>query len=121
MKYKDILDDVLAGKWFRLKSGCDWVRMDENGRYENMEGTYMYFTRNDHQQDTWGVKPEDTYVWGATDDNGNSFLYAEKPTKENLDHFYVDSGDCMQVTSTKQLPKDKPQKYKLVPVEEDEK
>jgi hypothetical protein len=65
-------------------------------------------------------KPEDIFIWGVCQENGNSVLFSKPPCKTNVGWTLLSD-----IFPGKSLPKnifptDKPQKFKLVPVEEEE-
>ncbi len=117
MKYKDILEDILAGKLVRYNSDCKWMRMKESGMWDNDHHNLDFaIEREVYDLDTWEVKLEEIYVWGATNDNGNSCIHTTHPEKI---HDYWLSGNAITLSEKGVFPADKPQKYKLIPVEED--
>lgn len=59
-------------------------------------------------------RKEDIFVWGASDGNGESYLYNQKP--EQIGNCW--NGDSIWISDKKIFPQMKPQKYKLVPVKE---
>jgi len=66
------------------------------------------------------VEPKEIYVWGACDDDGNSWLFDKKPEKGALlwEHPSGHAIYAMQFQENNLFPKDKPQKFKLAPVDE---
>lgn len=135
MNYSEILPDVLAGKWVREKEDRPWVRMTENGNWvtdnphlikrddvglgksNSDSGIPTTIGREVFNLDTWEVKKEIIYIWGACDEDGTPYIYPGKPIKKDGREWEFD--DALIIKSNDNLfPKNKPQKYKLVPVDE---
>lgn len=59
MKYKNILDDVLAGKFVRDIDVRKWFRMKRDGTFEDEDGNfYKGIVRAEYDSDTWEVKQD---------------------------------------------------------------
>ncbi len=62
MRYKDILPDVLAGKWvrhFKDDNNDVWYKMKDDGRFVCSDGSTPFCPSKEIQlMDTWEVKPE---------------------------------------------------------------
>ena len=136
MKYKDILEDVLAGKWFRQKPKAAWLKMCENGQLVNEYDQFgIVIPKVEYDLDTWEIKPdipEDIYVWGVsigTDAEGyDTYLLKDKTftlcdPKIVPDVFKAKVGTSILLKEDGKalLSKSKPQKYKLIPVDEEQK
>lgn len=121
MKYQDILPDVLTGKWVRHKFNHPWYRMDYSGVFlkkgEIGERT-IPLERNDYLLDTWEVKPdepEEIYVWGMSRPLSDN----EYETFISIDPYFPNENLTRIVSENPLFPIGKPQKYKLIPVDEE--
>ncbi len=58
MKYKDILDDVLAGKWVKIiyKDSSGWIKMLENGVWIDEKEKPILMTRECYAYPEWEVR-----------------------------------------------------------------
>lgn len=133
MKYKDILEDVLEGKWVRPHKGSAWVRMIGDGRFEDERGNAFIMYKSQYKHDTWEVKPdipEEIYVWGVsigTDDEGydtyllkdKTFTLRDPETVSDIFKAKAGTSILLKEDGKALLSKSKPQKYKLVPVDEE--
>ena len=121
MKYSEILPDALAGNPVRNTNySHNWFVMGEDGYFhyeDSSEGGWIP-DREAYKQDTWEVKleiPEEIFVWGDTDDDGESFLHVDEP--EYKDFEWISHG-TLRMEETNVFPSGKPTKYKLISVEE---
>jgi hypothetical protein len=65
-------------------------------------------------------KAKEVFVWGVCEKDGRSCLYSESPYKLREGVWETPECDFFVFTDQDNLfPKDKPQKFKLVPVEEE--
>ena len=129
MKYKDILTDVLAGKWIRnTQFSKKWYIMADDGTfYDNTDLSVpdtAHWTPGKHHynQDTWEVKPSEVYVWGVCNKDGKSELYTEKPEIDGVKDWAGNSLHawcCIEFKEKNLFTIDNLKKYKLVPVEEE--
>jgi len=55
------------------------------------------------------------FVWGACDEDGKNYLYQKKPIEDTHGDWDTDGHFW---NTDMEFPSDKPQKFKLVPVEE---
>jgi len=120
MKYSEILDDVLAGKWVRTNPNCEWIRMGEEGVFYDEAGCKTNIRRNTYTFKTWEVKPDEIYVWGVS--KGDDGKYVSYLGNEFLCDFTLESNpshNVVRYSGRPLFPTDKPQKYKLVPVEDE--
>jgi len=64
------------------------------------------------------------YIWGTCEPNGESYVWGHKPLKNNnlIFGWYAAKGEGggRHLPTSDLFPKDKPQKFKLVPVDDDE-
>lgn len=121
MKYEDVLD----GKLYKLPSQIYYSRFLKVGRdngiprdiwkFENGEEYFMY--NADMFCESWKLKPEEKFIWGACDDDGMNFLFSGKPSGKDEDGSWMTDSECM-ISEKWTFPKDKPQKYILVPFED---
>lgn len=124
MRYQDILPDVLKGKWVRQEESAEWMKMNTFGHFHYNKGTDPpIVNRKDYERDTWEVKPdepEEIYVWGVSrkcfGDIVTSFLSTEK---EAVTADPVPTPLTVAVCRENVFSLGKPQKYKLIPVDED--
>ncbi len=118
MKYKDIIEDVLSGKFARHSKNRDWVMMDEYGNWINEHGKSVIISRTLLSLDTWEVKlePEEIYVWGKT------FWIDGKPENLISEKNEFPADNVLQINGkggAVSFGEDKPRKYKLIPVDEE--
>lgn len=61
MKYKEILDDVLDGKFVSPTFGGTWIKMRDDGLWEAENGTILDVPKRYYSSDTWVVlvKPKE--------------------------------------------------------------
>jgi hypothetical protein len=61
MKYSEILDDVISGKWVRANKDSPWIYMDnEKGLwFEDGNTSACIVPRKSYSLNTWEVKEED--------------------------------------------------------------
>lgn len=61
MKYKDILDDVLDGKFVSPTFGGTWIKIRDDGLWEAENGTILDVPKRYYSSDTWVVlvKPKE--------------------------------------------------------------
>lgn len=107
--------------WFYQENGLYW-----RNRPHLMESKWEIrpISRSGLKDILEKQKPQDIFVWGACDKNGSSWIFDVKPNLLKEDGIWLDS--VRAYTSAKKLnrvnlfPEDKPQKFKLVPVEDNE-
>jgi len=124
MKYSEILEDVLAGKCVRTNPNGKWIKMGEEGVFYDEAGCKTNIRRDTYDFETWEVKPDEIYIWGFTDASHvncvECFSFREiKTPLLGADNHTLFALQRLQGESPL-FPTDKPQKYKLVPVEDDE-
>ena len=103
-----------------FKSGCS------NGTFFIIKDSLEWWPTEEQMKGKWKIKPKvdekkDVFVWGACDGDGDSYLYKEKPIYDaTLYSWKEEIGDDNMIEFEKGnlFPKDKPQKYKVVPVDE---
>ena len=118
MKYAEILPDVLAGNYVKIESREPWIRMDNNGRFYIKGGMIANITLDMYKLNTWEVKPEEIHVLGMSKLSGERNDYTSYVTVDiNHNDQRVEYPVCGMKAY---FPTDKPQKYKLVPITEDE-
>jgi len=132
MKYSEILEDVLDGKWVKACKSHRWQRLREDGLWDmyppakvpegcveheciinEKEGEPKPMSPHFMRQDNWEVRPDDIHVWGVCDSDGISCIFEAEPVK-NGGRWQ----DMVSEVGKNLFSKDKPQKFKLVPVEE---
>ena len=116
MKYSEILQDVLAGKFVRQCKTCRWIILKESGMWDDgPHNPDFVLEKRDYAIDTWEVKqdPEEIFVWGRSltiDGKEESIISLSSD-------FPIDNVAFCEKADL--FPSAKPQKYKLVPVEEE--
>ena len=115
MKYTEAHAAAIEGKFIRVVYTHVWSTMKEDGEWIGENGLIVRNpTLFEIKKDTWEIKPQEIFVWGIKNSvTGNDYLYRKHPE------------DSMQLSDQMPMgnanfPKDKPQKYKLVPVNDDE-
>jgi hypothetical protein len=80
-------------------------------------GTNGWWPAPDLQKEkVWEVEPVSVYVWGVCDPDGRSLIFPEKPEKVgSYEKWRMAAGSAIPRNF---FPKDKPQKFKLVAVED---
>ena len=126
MKYKDILEDILAGKLARQSHDHPWMKMKENGTWDLEDGFIP--DKIAYSLDTWEIKPDEVnYIYGVslgTDEEGyDSYLMVNEKFDLNPDTFpiSINPGTAILVSSGRRTPDFalmKPRKYKIIPVDE---
>ncbi len=104
---------VLVGKdnaWQTYSNGC--LRNSQNNEL-------WWPSVNKQKAQIWEVEEEPIYVWGACDSDNLSFLHSDKPELNDDGDWSADKGSELHFKENNIFPKNKPQKYKLEPVEED--
>jgi hypothetical protein len=86
-------------------------------------GATWWPTAEQQKEKAWEVEPEEVYFYGVCDDNGESWLHVEEPQKDQGIGKWVVIRTEINIPAKSDLPKnlfpkDKPQKYKLVAVED---
>lgn len=84
-------------------------------------GACWWPTLEEQKKKAWEVEPVEIIVWGACEDDGASFLHGGFPYRHEGGWICNDiEGGLTPILNQKNLfPKDKPQKYKLVPVDDE--
>lgn len=110
IRYKD-------GSWHSLVFGRDEI-------YLSREKNHKMFPRPKMSKEkAWQVEPEpeepkDIIVW-AINDRGESYLFQKRPLYSNNYGWHEPHHTCgFRLPVNCDFPKDKPQKFKLEPVEE---
>ncbi len=92
-----------------------WCR--EDGTLINKHGAVLDWpTLKEQKAEIWEIEEEPIYVWGACDNNGHSFYFNCQPERDRSGIWQSDTGLLLEDNL---FSKDKPQKYKLVPVEDE--
>ncbi len=73
----------------------------------------------DQTAEMWEIEPEPIYVWGACDSDNLCFLHSDKPELNDDGDWSADKGSELHFKENNIFPKNKPQKYKLEPVEDE--
>ena len=118
MKYKDILEDVLAGKLVKSTKTARWFKMNQGGSFEYEDGSRANIARHTFKFDTWEVKPdesEEIYVWGWTKPSSDMFY----ETLISTDGDFSDKDGLIIESEKPFMPLGRPKKYKLIPVEKE--
>lgn len=73
----------------------------------------------------WRIKPKEEkeiFVWGVCDSDGESYIFENKPSRHASGTWDVGINDqnIIEIYAPNLFPKDKPQKFKLVPVDDNE-
>lgn len=125
MKYQDILPDVLAGKIVRQSPDLPWMRMKRSGMWDidDEHSPETVLKKEAYLVNTWEVKPQEIYVWGVCHKSGKSEIYSKEPVHGSPRDWVSDqASEWLEFGGEKNLfPKDRPQKFKLIPVNEEEK
>lgn len=122
---------IVAGtdmKFSESGAGSCWMTYNvETGQLEDEEGNKIAWPYLERQKEkNWIVEPSPIFVWGVCDADGNSSVFRNKPKlTKNIDYpgsswVEPDSGGTALCGMRDLFPKDKPQKFKLVPVEDSE-
>ncbi len=125
MKYQDILPDVLAGKWVRPLNhkvfDYPWLRMKDDGFWEDESNMNHGVEKDCYSLSEWEVKLEEIYVWGVCHKSGKSEIYSKKPYPGSPRDWVSDQpSEWLEFGGKKNLfPTNKPQKYKLILVDEE--
>lgn len=116
---------IVAGtnREIRYKNGPPWIRITSEWIFKDAVGNkYPRPTPEQQKEKAWEVEPEkDIFVWGACDDNEISLVHNEKPYRVNHEdgaHDGWESDDAFKLKSKNLFPKDKPQKFRLVPADQ---
>lgn len=116
MEFKEAYEAAKAGKHIRSNvNDSDWLMAGIEGRLICVESKIN--VNIDHvcyTWDTWQVKPEEIFVWGVS--HGScGYLGINRGQTIGIKEPYI------EIEHNKfNFPTDKPQKFQLVPVEEDE-
>lgn len=114
-RYQDILPEILKGREYR-HDGSDWMIMESDGSVSSIESgvilEYSEWVIKFIVSNKWELKPEEIYVWGSCDEDGESFIYCEEPIRE-ADYWTLTSNKSLQLED-QLFPKDKPKRYRLV-------
>lgn len=118
MEFKEAFEAAKKGKSIRLNCAAAWLFLNEDTYlYKDKVGQKMADLAPGHYiMDTWEIKPEEFYVWGACDTDGSNFLFIVEPTEKDEVGDWKSDGECIPAENMT-FPKDKPQKYKLVLME----
>lgn len=111
MKFKEICDEVFNGEWCKWHKDDEYVRLSRFGKWFDQKGCEIEINRACFKNNTWFLKPS-IYVWGVCDDNGVSIIFEDKP--ERIGGEWENEKNDIDPNL---FPKDKPQKFKLVPVD----
>ena len=124
MKFKEICDTVFEGKWVRWHKDDEWVRFQPDGTWKDERGIDVIINRAVFAGDQWEVKPIEIFVWGVCyEHDNNSYIFSEEPKKDTMG-VYQAVGEDDFILKPFTIPihglfsTNKPQKYKLVPVDE---
>jgi len=116
--------DKIVGTERKIKNvdkGNFWFTYDaENNRLLNAEGSkkISWPSIETQQAKIWEVEEVPIYVWGVCDNNGDSWIYDSKPIKVGVIWEDDDGYTSTRLEDSDLFPKNKPQKFKLVPVED---
>ena len=83
-------------------------------RNKKLTGNEWWPDADSQKAEIWEIEPEVIYIWGVRDDDGSANIFKGEPIKKEGKWWENTSGGVYKI-----FPKDKPQKYKLIPVEED--
>jgi hypothetical protein len=115
---------IVAGtnREIRYKYG-PWLRITTEWTFKDSVGNkYLSPTPEQQKEKAWEVEPEKKiFVWGACDDNEISLIHNEKPYRVNHEdgaHDGWESNGAFKLKSKNLFPKDKPQKFRLVPADQ---
>ena len=101
-----------------IYSGWAIYNADE-GNLEDTNGTFISWPPTAYQKEIiWEIEDEPIYVWGKCDDDNVSLIFTDSKAEiPKSDSEYDDIAFCEKEGL---FPKDKPQKFRLVPVEDKE-
>jgi len=105
-----------GGRW---SSQWNKVGNDDGRPFLKTEAGYKWWpSLEDQKAEIWEVEPEEIYVWGVCDNDGKSYIYKNKPRKTETIWEETRLDNLIGLASNNLFPTDKPQKFKLVPVED---
>jgi len=123
LKNAKIIYNGKADVWWRgLPSVFYQDSHDKNEGWASLiaDNTRFWPSIEQQKEKAWQVEPEapkEVFVWGACDDDRQSWLFDEEPKKDGSD-WQLPGGhgdNCMQIETENLFPKDKPKRYRLVP------
>jgi len=82
------------------------------------KGAYIDFTAEEREEKSWSVEPGKIIVYGVCDDDGTSRLYEDFPKNGGDGKWWVSGRQGAMLNRDNLFPKDKPQKYRLVPADQ---
>lgn len=119
MKYRFLQAlDIIVGTGKRLKPEHEdyWLRYDVDKGCLTRNGAIVPWpTLSNQTAKIWEIEPETLYVWGVENSHGEGRLAVKKPFKGADDYWTLDCRYPPGIFSKKKL-----QKFKLVPVEDEE-
>jgi len=92
-----------------------WISYNGIILKDNVNCEVIWPSLKDQKAAIWEVEPEPIYLWAVCTMEGNSLLFKEKPAQNKDGHWRISS--IIDLLSDA-FPKDKPQKFELVPIEE---
>ena len=114
----------------RYGGGC-WNRINQTSgdtlivgcQLSNLDGEPWWPTYRERNQKVWQVEPEkpkDIFVWCVCHKNGSSYISTEilSPSVDEYEWWAPNYGYGIRLDCNDLFPKDKPQKFKLVPVDD---
>ena len=114
MEFKEALEAAQKGKLISTGANDRWAK--KVGDYWHDEkGNQINWIPEVYISDTWRVRKEDIYIWASCDSDGLSVISSKEDDVTLI--FGEHRRPCSNLENNL-FPKDKPQKYKLVPVEE---
>ncbi len=115
-KRKIIIKDVEANE--KTQRSYDGWNFYFRGQLTNDNSYEWWPTTEQEKAQIWEVEEAPIYVWGACDGDDDSFIYNSKPEINDNREWCPIRGGELYFGKVSLFPKDKPQKYKLVPVED---
>lgn len=97
-----------------------WISYDGRDLRDNYKNTVKWPTIEQQKEQKWEIAPEEIYLYGACDDDGESCLYLNKPSKKDIvwDFTSDHEEEIITLSQNNLFLKNKPQKFKLVLVED---
>lgn len=107
-------DDGLGRKW------SQYVEEEEFGTLRTSDAQEWWPSFASQKEKNWIIEPEEIFVWGATDPDGQSWIFSDEPHKELDSQKWVtdDSHEDYFYAGDNVFPEDKAQKLKLVSVDD---
>ena len=95
MTYQELIPYILKGKRVRYGSNCSWIQMEPNGDWIYPQTNQSaVVTMGDMKANTWEVRPDPIYLWGAQDSDGDNYMYQVEPTLDNTGMWFS-GGNCI--------------------------